>query len=103
MTKLKQTGAIKGMFYPEWLANAVVVNKKSGNWQVCVDFIDLNKVCPKEHFPYASDRLAGGCNCRPSLDELFGCLSGTPSNTTSSWVIRRRQLLSLLLEITTTR
>ena len=49
--KLKQTGAIKKVFYPEWLANTVVVKNKSGKWQVCVDFTDLNKVCPKDHFP----------------------------------------------------
>ena len=28
--KLKQAGAIKEVFYPEWLANTVVVKKKSG-------------------------------------------------------------------------
>ena len=28
--KLKQAGAIKEVFYPEWLANIVVVKKKSG-------------------------------------------------------------------------
>ena len=28
--KLKQAGAIKEIFYPEWLANIVVVKKKSG-------------------------------------------------------------------------
>ena len=30
--KLKQVGAIKEVFYPEWLANTVVVKKKSGKW-----------------------------------------------------------------------
>ena len=49
--KLKQVGAIKEVFYPEWLANTVVVKKKSGKWRVCVDFIDLNKECPKDLFP----------------------------------------------------
>ena len=34
---LKQAGAIKKEFYPAWLANTVVVKKKSGKWQVCVD------------------------------------------------------------------
>ena len=29
VTKLKQAGAIKEVFYPEWLANAVVVKKKN--------------------------------------------------------------------------
>ena len=28
--KLKKAGAIKEVFYPEWLANTVVVKKKSG-------------------------------------------------------------------------
>ena len=49
--KLKQTGAIKEVFYPEWLANTVVARKKSGKWRVCVDFIDINKACPKDSFP----------------------------------------------------
>ena len=45
-----KVGAIKEFFYPEWLANIVVVKKKSGKWQVCVDFTDLNKACPKDPF-----------------------------------------------------
>ena len=48
--KLKRAGAIKEVFYPEWLANTVVVKKKSGKWRVCVDFTDLNKGCPKVPF-----------------------------------------------------
>jgi len=32
VTKLKQTGAIKEVFYPEWLANTVVVRKKNEKW-----------------------------------------------------------------------
>jgi len=31
ITKLKQGGAIKEVFYPQWLANTVVVKKKLGN------------------------------------------------------------------------
>ena len=37
VAKLKQAGAIKGVFYPKWLANTVVVKKKSVKWRVCVD------------------------------------------------------------------
>ena len=51
VVKLKHAGAIKEVFYPEWLANTVVVKKKSGKWRVCVDFTDLNKACPKDPFP----------------------------------------------------
>ena len=51
MRKLKQAWAIKEVFYPEWLANTVVVKKKNRKWQVCVDFTNLNKACPKDPFP----------------------------------------------------
>ena len=51
VNKLKKAGAIKEVFYLEWLANTVVVKKKSGKWRVCVDFTDLNKACPKDPFP----------------------------------------------------
>ena len=39
------------MKYPEWLANVVVVPKKGGKWQVCVDYTDLNEAWPKDSFP----------------------------------------------------
>ena len=42
MEKLKGVGAIKEVFFLEWLANMVVVMKKNNNWRVCVDFTDLN-------------------------------------------------------------
>ena len=51
MVKLKQVGAIKEVFYLKWLANTVVVRKKSGKWKVCIDFTDLNKVFSKDPFP----------------------------------------------------
>ena len=51
VAKLKQAGAIKEVFYPQWLANTVMVKKKTGKWYVCVDFTDLNKACPKYPFP----------------------------------------------------
>ena len=51
VVKLKRVGAIKEVFYPKWLANIVVIKKKSGKWQVCVNFTNLNKACPKDPFP----------------------------------------------------
>ena len=51
VTKFKQAGAIKEVFYPQWLANTVVVKKKTGKWRVCVDFTNLNRACPKDPFP----------------------------------------------------
>ena len=52
VTKLKQAGAIKEVFYPEWLANTVVVKKKNGKWWVYIKFIELNKAYPKDPFPF---------------------------------------------------
>ena len=48
---LLRYGFIREAKYPEWLANVVVVPKKGGKWRVCVDYIDLNKACPKDSFP----------------------------------------------------
>ena len=50
VNKLKKVGAIKEVFYPEWLSYTVVVKKKKRKWQVCVDFADLDKACPKDPF-----------------------------------------------------
>jgi hypothetical protein len=37
--------------YPERLDNTVMVEKTNGKWRMCIDFIDLNKACPKDEFP----------------------------------------------------
>jgi hypothetical protein len=49
--KLLATNFIREVFYPEWLANVIMVKKTNGKWQMCVDFTDLNKACPKDNFP----------------------------------------------------
>ena len=64
--KLKQAGAIKEVFYPEWLANTMVVKKKNGKWRVSMDFTDLNKSCPKDPFP------------TPWIDQLVDAIVGHP-------------------------
>ena len=66
VSKLKQAGAIKEVFYPQWLANTVVVKKKTGKWRVCVDFTDLNRACPKDPFPM------------PRIDQLVDATVGHP-------------------------
>ena len=47
---LKEARVIREIFFPEWLANTVVVKKKNGKWRVCVDFTDLNRAYPKDLF-----------------------------------------------------
>ena len=39
------------MEYLEWLANVVLVKKANDKWRLCIDFIDINRVCPKDSFP----------------------------------------------------
>ena len=47
--KLLAAGFIKEVYHPEWLANPVLVKKKSSNdMRMCVDYIDINKHCPKD-------------------------------------------------------
>ena len=79
--KLKHAGAIKEVFYLEWLANTVVVKKKSGKWWVYVDFTDLNKTCPKDPFPMPWIEQLVDATVGPSSNEFPGCLSGLSSNT----------------------
>ena len=54
------------MFYPQWLANTVVVKKKTRKWRVCMDFTDLNKACPKDLF------------LMPQIDQLVDATVGHP-------------------------
>jgi hypothetical protein len=49
--KLEAAGLVRGVLHPMWLANSVVVRKANGKWRLCIDFIDLNKACPKDPFP----------------------------------------------------
>src|SRR4051812_17767060 len=50
MAKLLAAGFIKEVFYPDWLANPVLVPKKNGTWCMCIDYTCLNKVYPKDPF-----------------------------------------------------
>ena len=49
--KLLEAGFIQEVYYPDWLANVVMVKKANGNWRMCVDFTDLNKACSKDSYP----------------------------------------------------
>ena len=69
--RLKEVGVIKEVFFPEWLANTVVVRKKNGKWRVCVDFMDLNRACLKELFPMPKvDQLVDATYRHPRMSFL---------------------------------
>jgi len=39
----------------------VLVKKANGKWQMCVDYTDLNKACPRDAYPLPNiDRLVDG-------------------------------------------
>ena len=48
--KLTTADFIWEVYYPDWLANVVMVKKANGKWRMCVDFTDLNKAYPKDSY-----------------------------------------------------
>jgi hypothetical protein len=74
--RLLEARFIEPIAYPTWLANVVMVQKKSGKWCMCIDFTSLNKACPKDNFPLPRiDKIvdsAAGCKVMSLLD----CFSG---------------------------
>ena len=51
IAKLLAAEFIREVFHSDWLANPVLVKKKTRRWRMCVDYTGLNKACPKDHFP----------------------------------------------------
>jgi hypothetical protein len=50
LSRLLAAGFIKEV-YLGWIANLVLIQKKSGKWWMCVDYTSLNKACLKDPFP----------------------------------------------------
>jgi hypothetical protein len=67
---------IREVRYLQWLANVVMVRKKNEKWQMCIDFTDLNKCCPKDDFSLARiDKIvdsAASCEIMTLLDYFSG-------------------------------
>ena len=49
--KLITVEFIHEVYYPNWLANVVMVKKVNGKWRMCMDFTNLNEACPKDSYP----------------------------------------------------
>jgi hypothetical protein len=49
--KLLKARFIREVYYPDWLANVILVKKSNEKWRMYIDFTDLNKACPKDSFP----------------------------------------------------
>jgi hypothetical protein len=74
--KLLAARFIKEVYHLEWLANPVLVKKKSGKWRIYVDYTSLNKACPKDLFPLPCIdqvvNLTSGCETLCFLDAYSG-------------------------------
>jgi hypothetical protein len=74
--RLLDASFIGEVTYPEWLSNAMMVNKKNGKWQMCTDFMDLNKCCPKDNFPLPRiNKIVDSCTTSETM-ALLDCFSG---------------------------
>jgi hypothetical protein len=51
INKLLEAGFIRPVDYPSWLANPVLIEKPDKSWWMCIDYTNLNKVCPKDEYP----------------------------------------------------
>jgi hypothetical protein len=49
--KMLEVGFIRPCRYAEWISSVVPVQKKDGQWRVCVDFRDLNRATSKDEYP----------------------------------------------------
>ena len=72
--KLQEASFIREVYYPDWLANVVMVKKASGKWRMCVDFTDLNKACPKDS--YSLPRVLVDSTARHQLLSFMDAFSG---------------------------
>ena len=64
VNRLVENKIIRDAYYPEWIANLVLVPKPNGKWRTCIDYSDLNKACPKDCFPL------------PQIDQLVDATAG---------------------------
>nr|CAD40917.1 OSJNBa0088K19.3 [Oryza sativa Japonica Group] len=76
VARLLEAGFIREVIHPEWLANPVVVPKANGKLQMCIDYTDLNKACPKDPYPLPRiDQIVdstAGCDLLCFLDAYSG-------------------------------
>jgi hypothetical protein len=101
IARLLVAGFIMEVFYPDWLANLVLVLKKNNTWRMCIDYTSFNKACPKD--PFALPRIDQVIDSTAGCDL---CLSWTPiqdiTRSRSTSRIRSRHPSSPHMEPTTT-
>ena len=74
--KLQEASFIREVYYPDWLANVVMVKKTNEKWRMCVDFTDLNKACPKDSYPLPQVDVLVDSTARHQLLSFMDAFSG---------------------------
>ena len=74
--KLQEASFKREVYYPDWLANVVMVKKASGKWRMCMDFNDLNKACPKDSYPFPRVDVLVDSTARHQLLSFMDAFSG---------------------------
>ena len=74
--KLLEAGFIREVYYPNWLANVVMVRKNNGKWRMRVDFTDLNRACPKDSYPLPRIDTLVDSTARHELLSFMDAFSG---------------------------
>ena len=90
--KLQEANFIREVYYPDLLANVVMVKKVSGKWWMCVDFTDLNKVCPKDSYPLPRVNVLVDSTARHQLLSFMDAFSGYNQIRMCELIRKRRRL-----------
>lgn len=76
LEKLKAPNVVREVVHPTWLSNDVVVPKPAGGGGLYINYIDVNKACPKDLYPMPRiDQImdsTAGCDLLCFLDTLSG-------------------------------
>ena len=76
VNKLLQVDAIREVEYPKWLAKVVLVKKSNGKWQLCINFTDIKRACPKDSFPLPRINLIVDATTGHELLSIMDAFSG---------------------------
>ena len=74
--KLQDVEFIREVYYPNWLVNVVMIKKANGKWRMCVYFTNLNKVCPKDSYPFPRVDILVDLTARHQLLSFMDAFSG---------------------------
>ncbi|KAI3453509.1 hypothetical protein Pfo_010172 [Paulownia fortunei] len=73
LNKLIEVRFIWEVKYPTWISSIVPVRKKNGQSRVCVNFRDLNDICPKDDFSLPINELMiDAITCHEALSFMDG-------------------------------